>query len=395
MRVFIIKEILGESISKIGLLNIMSFVFVVYMLILAIRKGVLNFKIAYLWIITNILIIISIALGGFKNTTLNNLIFWINDIFILIIIGIKSYKIIEIEKTVKAFIGILNCTIIIVVIIGIVDYLTGSKIQEILAEYYFNEGYFTRTIIYQADKIYRYYSVLGHPLRLSGIILINYALNIVYRKYYESIININFLSAISLIGICLANSKAGIVSIVGLIILSNFSEKKGLILKIVFTGTLLVVLFSTSLFRSTILNRFFSTDLTTGRSEIVSYIKTGYIPQPSLIGKGPGYSYYVSNEAATGALSFEYPPIMYSYDCGIIGMLFIYSILFIYPIYILIRSKQWFVVFCYLIVFLQYNTHAGIVVQEDTMGQLVFFTYIIINIVGVNEKKNSKQKFKS
>lgn len=387
MRIFIFKTALGSRFSQFGNINIIAGAFVIYILFVKIKQKKINIFLLWINALIGIFVMISILFSSMKNYFIPNVTVWVNTILILNIIGINICELIDFKKLIRKIIKIMNYCMIAVVFIGCLDYLSGFAVQKLLSKYYFLQGYFTEDILRNMNGFYRYFSIWGHPLRLGGMILIIFALNIVYTRYYGKLTNINFIAIVSLIGACLANSKASIVGVIGLVILMAFRNKKGRLIKIIISILFLVILFNTSFFQETILNRFLNTDLTTGRSEIVNYMFTGYIPTPHAIGEGVGYSYYVSNMTGLGALSFEYPPIMFSYDYGIICTILIYIVLFIYPMFMMIKRKQWLAICCYGIVFLQYNTHAAIVVKEDAMIQLVFFIYLLLNIIYDNDKK--------
>ena len=389
VRIFLFKSILGGKYAKLGNINVFALIFTIYIIFIALRKGIINKFILWISIITNVFIFISIVFGSQESSMVDKITIWVNTILLISVLGIDISKVINIRLLMKSMLKIMNYLLIVIIIIGCIDYISNFKIQQILIKYFFLEGYFTEDIARNMNGFYRYYSIWGHPLRLGGMILNIFALNIVCIRYYGKIININFLAIICLIGASLVNSKTTIVGLVGLTLLMSFREKKGTLIKLLISLVILFIIFNTDFFRETIINRFINTDLTTGRNEIVKYMIDGYVEKPKWIGEGIGYSYYITGLTGLGALSFEYPPIMFSYDYGIVATIFIYISIFIYPVVRMIKSKQWLVLCCYGIVFLQYNTHAGIVVKEDAMIQLVFFTYLILNML--NDKCKIKK----
>ena len=389
VRIFLFKSILGGKYAKLGNINVFALIFTIYIIFIALRKGIINKFILWISIITNVFIFISIVFGSQESSMVDKITIWVNTILLISVLGIDISKVINIRLLMKSMLKIMNYLLIVIIIIGCIDYISNFKIQQILIKYFFLEGYFTEDIARNMNGFYRYYSIWGHPLRLGGMILNIFALNIVCIRYYGKIININFLAIICLIGASLVNSKTTIVGLVGLTLLMSFREKKGTLIKLLISLVILFIIFNTDFFRETIINRFINTDLTTGRNEIVKYMIDGYVEKPKWIGEGRGYSYYITGLTGLGALSFEYPPIMFSYDYGIVATIFIYISIFIYPVVRMIKSKQWLVLCCYGIVFLQYNTHAGIVVKEDAMIQLVFFTYLILNML--NDKCKIKK----
>lgn len=390
MRIFILKTSLGSRFSQFGNINIIAGIFVIYIVLIAIKRKRISVFLLWINMLISVFVIISIIFSDLENYIIPNVTIWVNTILILNIIGINICGLIDFKKLMHKVINIMNYCMIVIVFTGCLDYLSGFSVQKILSKYYFLQGYFTEDILRNMNGFYRYFSMWGHPLRLGGMILIIFALNILYTRYYGKLININFIAIVSLIGACLANSKTSIVGVIGLVILMSFRSKRGRLIKIIISMILIIVLFNTSFFQETILNRFLNTDLTTGRSEIVNYMFTGYIPTPNFIGEGVGYSYYITDMTGLGALSFEYPPIMFSYDYGIICTILIYIVIFIYPVFMIIKRKQWLALCCYGIVFLQYNTHAAIVVKEDAMIQLVFFIYLVLNMIFDNSDKAIK-----
>lgn len=389
MREFIVKPVLKNK-EWIANFNPILFFIILYLAIKTIRKKKINhIWFLLLFITLSMLVFISMANQKSQNNILVNMIAYSNVILPMTLLLINCTERLDFQKLFKTVLIIINVTIIIVVALGCIDFITGGKVQFFLKDYYFTSEYFKIDIERNFRWFYRYYSILGHPLRLSGAILIGYSLNLVYDKYYGKIININFLNIVSIIGVALSNSKTGIVCIISLILYSSFREKKGFIIKLSLITIAILIILNTDFFRETVINRFVNTSLTTGRSEVLNFLFDTNIKKPGLIGNGYRYSYIISGLSNTGVESFEYPFIMFSFDYGIIATFIIYGFFFIFPSYILMKNRDYFIYFIYLIVFMQFNTHAGITLYTDTMGQMIFFIYILLNTSYDKKRKES------
>lgn len=378
-RIFIYNHILKNNILKINIL------FFICCLVIVFKTAIINrynFFILFLFFISYVLAIFSI-ISGYNYYDFNQITIVTEAIFIpLLLIGVSYNDNINI-KIINLLLNIINLIVVSIIIIGIFDYFSNYKIQIFLRNYFFSDDFFIKDIEYNILNVYRYYSFLGHPLRLTGIILMFYSINNIYNKK----INYFLLTILSLIGISLTNSKMGFLCLMILFLTSYYFNKKKdnkIILKLIIIFIIVFIsynLFNINFFQETIFKRFITTDITTGRSKIYKILLDNKELYPKIFGQGYAYSYYIK-ELLSQSITFnlEFPPLMFAYDYGILSTIFIYLIIMIYPIYIFIIRKQWFILINFICVFLQVNTHAGITVALDGMAQLCFYIYLLLLI---------------
>lgn len=306
----------------------------------------------------------------------------------------------DVEYVLDKFLNILNFFVIVLLVLGVIDYLTHSKVQLFLADYVFN-GELSQLIHKENEMgIYRYYSFFGHPLTTVKYFLVYYALNLLYNYYFnKSKLNTYVLTFTAFLGFIICGSKSALILGVALVLLSAVVIRKH---KFVYYALMVIValaLISTPLFQENILQRFTqgieSGDLSTGRNELIYKLLDDSSEKPPIVlGKGSGYSRIVARNLGGGALNFEYPIIMLPYDFSVLGTLIIYSIIFFIPLARMLRNKTYFAIFTFLLLFVYENGNNGIASISDSLGRFVFVTFIYVNISEyINHKHlNSNKK---
>lgn len=300
----------------------------------------------------------------------------------------------DVEYVLDKFLNIFNFFVLVLLVLGVIDYLTNSKVQLFLADYIFN-GELSQ-LIHKENKmgIYRYYSFLGHPLTTVKYFLVYYALNLLYNYYFnKSKLNTYVLTFTAFLGFIICGSKSALILGAVLVLLSVFVIRKH---KFIYYALMVIVtlsLINTPLFQENILQRFTqgieSGDLSTGRNELIYKLLDDSTEKPHIIlGKGSGYSRIVSKNLGGGALNFEYPIIMLPYDFSVLGTLIIYSIIFLIPLARMLRNKTYFAVFTFILLFIYENGNNGIASVSDSLGRFVFVTFLYVNISEYINHKN-------
>lgn len=295
-------------------------------------------------------------------------------------------------KTLKIFLGVFNPLIFTLTSLGIIDYLTHSSIQLWLA----NHGSPLSDLIHLEHSwgIYRYYSFIGHPLTNAEYFLMFFILNSIYARYEKPLIARPVISIITIVGLLLSASKTALV--LGLLLLIFFNGiKKGKWLYFFLTVGALVIFFNTSFFQNNLGARFAqglqTGDITSGRDTLLATLMQSGAPKPSFfVGGGADYSREVAQSLNGNIQNFEYPFLMLPYDYGILGAFIIYFIILFYPVYRLLKNKNFYILALFLILSVMINTNNGLAnLGSDTLKQLCFICFMLINL---GSKKNIPDK---
>lgn len=296
------------------------------------------------------------------------------------------------EKFIKAF----NVVCIILVGIGIYDYLSGAAIQTYCAYHNIFDIDFTRLILLELSSgIYRYYSFIGFPLTTAWYFLMFYALNILHNRYYRHMLNEYLLTLVTLIGLVLCGSRTALV--IGLLMFVFLNNRKRKAAFVILLSTLSAGLALTPLFRNNLMKRFMigmnSGDFSEGRNVAISRVINNYVPRPPFFtGGGISYSRQITLSMGGVINSFEYPFMMFAYDWGIIGTVLIYTLILIIPGVICIKNKGYFLFMFFAGISLYMNGHNDIANYADYMGQFCFFTMIMVNMSYWIKGKQEKSK---
>lgn len=311
----------------------------------------------------------------------------------LLLLTIKMEK----EKALAelgTFTRIFNVIVIINLVVGILDYLTGSRIQLMMAQTMYKNNTLGELIIIEHNYgLYRYYSVLGHPLVNAFYFLIFYVTNNIMAKYDKQKFNSILLAGIMLVGLLLCGSKTALV--IGLVLVMIFTKLKGKqrILFYLFIGICAFLFYKSSLYQDNLKIRFVeglvTGDLTTGRNTLVKLLldSGGELPK-FLLGGGSGYSREIAKGLGGAIYNFEYPSIMLAYDYGILGMAMIYACILIFPIIVFLKNKSWYPLCLFIAISAMLNTNNGIAnLGSDNLSQLCILMFILINISEGYRKK--------
>lgn len=299
----------------------------------------------------------------------------------------------EVFDMLELFLKWFNLLCILLVVIGVIDFLTNATIQLFLADTYFqNTGVAKYIYGEHIWGVYRYYSLIGLPLGLSKYFLLFYSINHIYAKYFNIFkINKYVILLISIIGILLTGSKTGIVLLLFLIIFLSFNNKRKLGFYFIAIGS--IWLFTlTPIYKEIVQVRFTegieSGDLSTGRNEAVKSLFQGNIENPGFfVGKGINYSKEIVNQLnLNNIFNFEYPILMMPFDYGILCTVIFYILLFVIPIYSFIKNRDFFVLLHFLVMSIMVNNNNGLAtIGTDYTAQFVFILIILMNMSKYNK----------
>lgn len=291
------------------------------------------------------------------------------------------------EEILITCLKIINFFIIIIFSIGIVDSFINFSIMKFVGEYIapgLNDWISDNT---SELILYRYTSFMGHPLFTKELFIYFFLLNSICEK---KLLNKNLVTLISLIGVLLTGSKTGIVLILLCIIGLEIKDAK--FKNIIISFILILTAYCIGFFDTVIL-RFQSESLTTGRSESIQYIKElNFIDYKFFSGYGERihsiFADIVGEVYATASLEYPFRILLYKYGVVCLCMIIIYLI--IYPTLCFLKYKQFYLLFAFIIKVIDINTYNGLIFKADNMILFVLFTYILLGICNNKNKAIKK-----
>lgn len=370
-------------IGKLADINIIFLVLLIIYMYLH-RKRINLIKFIYITFIYLYIFLIDYFQNG------NSIITIIRSTFMTIVplyilcVNIKEN---EIKSILKKSLEVINIFTIIIFFIGILDPLLNFKIMKFFSLYLVPSLAWTININTNLIS-YRYTSYMGHALFTKELFIYFYLLNMVYyKKMHESLININIIKIISIIGVLLTGSKVGIVLIIISLI---FSADRGKKLKNTLGVVIIIIAaYFMGLFK-TLVYRLANESLTTGRYAATVYMKQNNFIKYHIF---TGYGEYVdrilgivANGTIVTAL-LEYPVRIIFLKYGILCGLLMIFIIFIYPILYFAKKKEWYILFAFLIKVVDINTYNGLIFKGDNMILFMLFTVLLIgatNLKGEN-----------
>lgn len=293
-------------------------------------------------------------------------------------------------KVFDKFLYIYNVLCIILLVSGLIDYITHGQIQYILAKYLVKGEMADLILFERSGGTYRFYSFIGHPLTNANYFLCFFSLNNIFSKFYKCKMNKYLLVVITVLGLILSGSKTAMLLGLFLILFCSDIKKYKWVYYILFI-ILALILFNSSLFQENLMQRYLegmkSGDISTGRNLLLNKWLNSDIKIPSwLFGGGGGYSRVISKSLGYG-INFEYPLLMLAYDYSIIGVLIIYIVILVNPVICFIKNKTYYILINFLVLSLYINGNNGIANFSDSMAQLCFIILLFKNLA--DSKKNT------
>ena len=280
------------------------------------------------------------------------------------------------RKTIGIFVLLFDCFILLLLVCGLVERFTDHALLRWVVERMQAGGLSPDEYVrYLTD--HRFSSFWGHPLTNALFFNGFYALNILYLRSSRRHYLIPLLFVPSLIGILLCSSKTGIVICFSLFLISCWKYKKWFLLCI----PVLLVMYFAGAFNG-IIARFSEASLTTGRLEdLEDYLASGISPFRWLSGYGTNVVLSKSNPVNIYNDAFEFSPLMYAFDYGILFSVVHVGGLYAYVTWRLLRMKHWTSWLCFSALFAQICTYNGYALRnQDVCFYFCFLTLMILNI---------------
>lgn len=299
-----------------------------------------------------------------------------NVILPMLIIGLYIKKENR-EIIIKKYIKVLNFLILILVIMAILDKIS---YYEIAIKYWEKADESMLSALYNHRYLgqYRFYSFMGHPLYNAQLFLMFFVANTCYNKYFKEILSSSKILVISALGIALTASKTGLILLlVGIIFLVPKKNKFKYYLSLIFLG---IIILLSGVFNDTI-ERLLTTSLTTGRADIWELYKSMDIyPIKFLTGYGIDIITRIDEIILWGGAAFEYPIRGFAIQNGVLFTIITYLIIGVYPVLCFIKNKNIYILFGFLIIFLDVNTYNTLIHGRDYMIIYGLFVAIMNNI---------------
>lgn len=361
--------LLGENL---GVVNYIFAIAIMYLLLS--YKYIFNhLYLCLLMLISIYFLVISTVAGMGVITLIKSYISFILPLFIL---GIRVEKL-SFKYILKKSLIIINMIVILITIIGIIDYFTDNAI--ILQLSSLMTSRIKELILNQRNSsTHRMYSFMGHPLFNTQLYLIFYILNMLYKKYFTKIMPDIFIYMIPLIGIALTSSKSGLVLYIASILIINGGKFN---IKHYITSLIgLILAFKFGLLNNLIV-RFTSGDLTTGRGLKWEAVKSiNMYPIKFFYGYGTGFTFKYNSIIEWASAGFEYPFRMFSLEHGVFIMLMIYFCIVVIPLIIFIKRRHFTILLAYLIILIDVNTYNGIALVGDYMLVFCIYVFLLLNL---------------
>lgn len=245
----------------------------------------------------------------------------------------------------------------------------------------FFTNFYQVTSLFNSVQAGRMVSYMGHPLLSCELFLIYYVTYYLYTTKYLQKKEKIYPVLISLLGIALTGSKAGIVLILAAVVLFHANWQGRKIVPLALLGILLLYgfgLFDLVIERLRIGIQ--SGDITTTRNTaLTSLISRGELTFDWFSGRNIDYSWEM-------VAALEYPVLRWAYQFGIVVALALTLVVFVNPALKLLQyrvKKEWLFGFGIVVVFV--NTYNGLALQRDHM-----LLYCVTVIFLVNMARNSK-----
>lgn len=284
------------------------------------------------------------------------------------------------QKTIYAVLTVFKFVSYIMVILGIIDMMTGKQL--IIA--YFNLAH-DSNYANMALESSRLYSYIGHPLYNAELFLMTFGLNYAYNEFIlQNHKKDKWVILVTMIGVAMTASKSAIAIYLALLILFYMKS----IRYTIFSLVILMIGYFNGIF-DLVLQRF-RASLTTGRAEVWNRISSKGIHFFHFFwgnGSDSKYKYAYLEEWARAA--FEYPYRLYALEFGILFAILIFVFLFFLPEIKIIKNRTGWIIFSimFLAVVVHVNVYNGIGTYSDPMYLYCLFGCVTLNLSAYAKRK--------
>ena len=302
-------------------------------------------------------------------SVMNTLLYLVNLIMPLVIISL-DVKPRSAKKIFYMFVVMMDCLVLLMAFMLLIDVITHNKAISAFTHLTGDSN----MIIFSNPNTGRKASIMGHYLPTAEVYIIYYVIHYYARHRFKVMYIVSMF--ISLIGISMAASKGGIILIIGLILVFNIKNFKVMLTSM----TTLGIAYASGLFTA-VINRFVSSDLTSGRSEMWEYLNKIYDDlTPLVYGHGSESTHWLNQKHEWASAAFEYPFRAFSYEYGVIFTVLFYILAFVYPCVRLLKEKRFDHLIGLVAVFTYCNTYNGWVLGYDYMFLYCIFTFVVLNL---------------
>lgn len=285
----------------------------------------------------------------------------------------------------KKFMKVVNCLLLLIIILGILDYSLGGIINNTLASTFSNAEW--AEMIRSENRFwgYRWCSIIGAPLMnaffaLLFLVLNNLAFKIgIIAKRKNSVYSI-----IAVLGIVVSGSRTAFILALFFIFISTITREMSIkrIIALFSAFIIIILITNSTIFSSTVGARLSRGNiLNEGRFELLFAIFEGVFGKINLFhGGGFNYSRTLTALSGTATRNFEFPVLMFIFDYGVVATVIYYYIFLIYPICRCLKKREVYVCFCYLVLFVHLNTFNCLAQKYDLNILLSFILVVFMNI---------------
>lgn len=307
------------------------------------------------------------------------------------------YKMIDGVHLFKGFLKFYNIWICTVVVLGLIDYVSGGIINNWLTHHFYSAS-MANLANSEYNFVYRLSTPWGTSLFNGFLVLIFLILNSIYHSIFDkNNTKLYLVYVISLIGIILVGSKACLICSLIYIMITRMREKNK-IFNLVIISLILLAMFNSEFFQENIwgriLGQYETGTLSSGRGYIFSFIASGYVELPNFfMGNGAGYSRVIStnlNAMHNTATNFEYPVIMFSYDYGILATLLYYLFMICLPFSKLLKFRNRILSISLVTLFVYLNTFNGLAELNYDFNYKYVFLIIMFYHLAIARGKEEK-----
>ena len=382
---------LPDKIAKINILT--TFPSIVLFLDSARHREHLKKNIFFIIMLSAISFLYIVTQMQNQRSVMNTLLYLVNLIMPLFIISLDIKPQCK-KKVFCMFVITMDCLVFLMFFMLLIDVVTHNKAISAFAHLSGDSN----LIVFSNPVSNREASIMGHYLPTAEIYIIYYVIHYFARHQFKTMYIVSMI--ISLIGISFAASKGGIVLIIALILVFNIKD-----FKMIFCSLAALSIAYALGFFSAVINRFAGNSLTSGRSEMWTYLNKIYDDlTPLVYGHGSESTHWLNQKHEWASAAFEYPFRAFAYEYGIIFTILFYIIVFVYPCLRLLKERRFDHLIGFAAVFLYCNTYNGWALGYDYMFLYCIFTFVVLNldemadyqfILRFFSKKLGKQAYKS